>query len=148
MCLLLSFILLSCSTVRKVTPLAKLRNLLESWGVCLLWFSHSGANMKWRILLENRKCESLAKTHSRRRDCLGYLEVSQHSPSSQTKVKFGFASRVEDGNCTIWLRKLLWKIPRDFYTHFNDSSFLQRGFESSHVFKMPSRTVWQLSWKF
>lgn len=82
----------------------------------------------------NRKCETLAKTHSRRRGCPG-CEVSQHSPSSQTKVKFGFASRVEDGNCTIQLRKLLWKIPRDFYSHFNDSSFLQRALNHHTVLK-------------
>lgn len=51
MCLLFSFILLSCSTVRKVTLLAKLRSLLESCSVCLLQFSQDRANMRGRMEL-------------------------------------------------------------------------------------------------
>lgn len=53
-----------------------------------------------------------------------------------------------DGNFTIQLRKLLWKMPRDLYINLNDSNLLQRGFESSCGFKMSSRNAWQLGWKW
>lgn len=53
-----------------------------------------------------------------------------------------------DRNCRIQLRKLLRTIPRDFYIHLKDSSLLQRGSESSCCCNVPSRTAWQVDWKW
>lgn len=115
-CLLFSFILLPCSTVRKVTQLAILRNLLESCGVCQLPFSHSRANVRGRMELQTGNVKPLQEFTAG--DGSARLPESTfppwHPPPPQKKGNFRvglawkIASRVEvlaeDWNCTIELR--------------------------------------------
>lgn len=97
----------------------------------------------------NRKCENLAKIHSWRQH--HWAAVRKPLPTSASSAfsnkdnfKVGLAWKIASGgevlavhwNYKIQLRNYCGDAKR-LYIHFNHSSILQRGFESSGGFKMP-----------